>query len=424
MIDRKLKATILQNLTQNKIFTIFGARGSGKTTLLKLIIQDLKKQGKKTLYFNLDKDKNNPIFKNDLEFSLFLKKTIFKKDKTLLYLFLDEAQLIKKPDIFLKNIFTYFKQNIKLIISSSVAWHKLQDQDILQNERLSFFLEPISFLEFVQFKTNHSIPEYYLNNFELLDSFHEIYGLKIQKLFLDFLSYKFQEQNKQLRYSLSFYKQLKNDVQKFTNIENMEGFKNLLHLLNNKTAHLVNKSELSNILDLHFETTQKYLNILEATFLVNYVPPFFGILKKELTKMPKVYPYELPNKNPLFWDKNLSNYKFLDPTLIQNYIYLALKNTYGQDNLYYYQTLSKAKLDFVLLLLNKVVPIEIQFFSKINKKFNPSLKIFNKNYNHSILLNLYYTQQYCKYEPQHNILFLPIYLAEFYNLKNLFQKNV
>ena len=68
-----------------------------------------------------------------------------------------------------------------------------------------------------------------------------------------------------------------------------EGMRRLVVMLAHEHGNLLNQSRLARSLGVATTTVQRYLDILEAAFLVRTVRPFLPNLRKRLTKAPKVY---------------------------------------------------------------------------------------------------------------------------------------
>lgn len=63
----------------------------------------------------------------------------------------------------------------------------------------------------------------------------------------------------------------------------------LLAMLAHAQGGLLNASQFAASLGVNYHTVQRYLNVLESTFLVRKLPPYFRNVGKRLTKSPKVY---------------------------------------------------------------------------------------------------------------------------------------
>jgi len=63
----------------------------------------------------------------------------------------------------------------------------------------------------------------------------------------------------------------------------------ILTMLAHSQGGLLNASQFGNSLGVSYHTVQRYLDILEQSFLVRRLPPYFRNVGKRLTKSPKVY---------------------------------------------------------------------------------------------------------------------------------------
>ncbi len=70
-------------------------------------------------------------------------------------------------------------------------------------------------------------------------------------------------------------------------------FLQLYKLISSQTGNLLNANELSNTLDLSTTAVNRYIHVLEKTFHISELRPFHTNIRKELTKMPKVYIQDL-----------------------------------------------------------------------------------------------------------------------------------
>jgi predicted AAA+ superfamily ATPase len=67
-------------------------------------------------------------------------------------------------------------------------------------------------------------------------------------------------------------------------------------------------NEIANTFDLSLPTVEKYIYIMQKSFHIAIIRPFYKNIKKELTKMPKIYFYDLGFRNSLL--KNFDNINF------------------------------------------------------------------------------------------------------------------
>ena len=140
---------------------------------------------------------------------------------------------------------------------------------------------------------------------------------------------------------------LKRDIDE-SGVNNPDKFYNLLSLLAGQTGNLVNRNELSSTIGIDHKTVDKYLYVLRNCFHIELVKPFYSNLRKELTKMPKVY----------FKDAGLRNValtRFFDfktredqGALLENYVYKRLFDLFDRDAINFWRTSSNKEIDFVI----------------------------------------------------------------------------
>ncbi len=82
---------------------------------------------------------------------------------------------------------------------------------------------------------------------------------------------------------------LTRDVRDIANIEGIAQLPRLLGLLAARSAGLLNTADLANNVNIPYSTLQRYLALLQATFLVRLVQPWSGNFSSRLVKSPKVY---------------------------------------------------------------------------------------------------------------------------------------
>ncbi len=79
------------------------------------------------------------------------------------------------------------------------------------------------------------------------------------------------------------------DVRTISNVVDLITFQRFLALCAGRTAQLLNYSSLASDCGISQPTAKAWLSILEASFLVHRLPPFYANIRKRLVKMPKLY---------------------------------------------------------------------------------------------------------------------------------------
>ncbi len=90
--------------------------------------------------------------------------------------------------------------------------------------------------------------------------------------------------------------------------------------------------------------------VLQKCFQIRLVKPFFSNLRKEISKMPKVFFSDTGMRNVAlnrFFDFNIREDK---GQLLENYVYRRLADKYEPENIRYWRTIDKKEIDFVVAL--------------------------------------------------------------------------
>jgi predicted AAA+ superfamily ATPase len=145
-------------------------------------------------------------------------------------------------------------------------------------------------------------------------------------------------------------------------------------MLTHVHGNLLNVSDLARSLGVSSHTVQHDLDILEATFMIRRLQPFFANVQKRLTKSPKLYirdtgilhllaglraPHELTT-----WPKRGSSFEGL---VIEEIITLAsLRLT--RPEFYFWRTQAGAEVDLLIVQGSSVIPIEIKLSASIDRR--------------------------------------------------------
>lgn len=170
------------------------------------------------------------------------------------------------------------------------------------------------------------------------------------------------------------------DVRQYVRNQDFVGFNKLLKVLSSQIGNMLNINELSNTVQLPYRTCEKYIYLLEQMFIIHLVAPYTSNKRHEITKMKKIYFCDLGLRNIIYNSFNDIDIRIDKGQLFENYVYLELIKSIGNNKIYYYRTKDGTEIDFIVTdsKLN-VIPIEVKY-----KNFNKAKKIralteFSKN---------------------------------------------
>lgn len=352
LLKRNILDSILGNLFFKEFIVITGPRQCGKTCLLRLIENHLQEKGETTVYITME---DPLILKRLNEHPENLFSVIPRQDQKL-FVLIDEIQYLADPTNFLKYNFDLHQDRVKIICTGSSAFYIDQNfKDSLAGRKLIFNLYTLSFDEFIYFKTGNDLLLKDLNEIRRRPEYLSP-KLMILKQYLDeYLIYGgypaivLSESTDRKRMLLAELSQsfLRRDILE-SNVREEEKFYILIRMLAAQTGGILNGNQLSNSLQLSVTAVENYIQILRKTFHIHLVRPFFSNLKKELTKMPKVYFNDLGMRNILLNQFTNPDFRPDRGELIENYIFLRLRDSYSIDQIKYWRTADGNELDFVV----------------------------------------------------------------------------
>ncbi len=373
---RKIADKIIKYLELDEILVLHGARQVGKTYILYWLKNYLKDKKKDIFYIDLEDSRIKKIIDLGInEFIDFLREEghapqINKK----IYVFIDEIQYLKNPSEFLKLVADHHK-NIKLIVSGSSSFEiKNKFKDSLTGRTINFEIFGLSFEEFLLFKKYHynsqeKITEKKQEELKLMYKEYVLFG-SYPKIIL---SGSVEIKEKRLQQIIDTY--IKKDVRELANIDNLESFNKLLEVLAAQSGQLVNIKELANTCKLSKQTIEKYLFILEQTYIIKLLRPYHNNIRSELSKTPKVFFYDT-GLMQMLWLKELQ--REIIGSVFETSVFSELVKKIGQNNIFYWRTKDKKEIDFILKNKNKIIPIEVKLnFERFNSR---TIKYFQDKY--------------------------------------------
>lgn len=373
---RKVVDELIKYLETDDIIVLHGARQVGKTYILYWLREYLEKKGHQSYYLDLEDSRFVKILNLGVkEFIVHLKEEgYWAGDQKKIYVFIDEIQYLKNPSEFLKLIADHHK-NIKLIVSGSSSFEiKSKFKDSLVGRTVNFEIFNLSFEEFLLFKgyyfnKNKTTTEKKNNELKLLFENFVLYGGYPKIALTEEIDLK----GKYLQQIIDTY--VKKDIRDLAQVKDIEKFNKLLEVLTAQSGQLLNIAELSNTCNISKQTVEKYLFILENTYIIKLVRPFHKNIRSELFKTPKIFFYD-SGLVQILWLKELQ--KEIIGSVFETCIYAELVKKYGRESIYYWRTKDKNEIDFIIKDKNKIIPLEVKINFESFKIRN--VKYFMENY--------------------------------------------
>jgi predicted AAA+ superfamily ATPase len=380
IIKRDLFEEIKNHLSAKEISLIIGPRQVGKTTLMLLLKEYLEKKGEKTLFLNLDVEADKQYFVSQ---EALIRKINLEFGKEKGYVFIDEIQRKENAGLFLKGIYD-LNLPYKFIVSGSGSLDlKEKIHESLVGRKRMFELYPISFKEFVNFKTNYRYEE-------SLEEFFEVEKVKTERLLNEYLNFGGyprvvleEKLSEKVRIIDEIYRSyLDKDVSYLIKSEKVDVYSSLIKVLAGQIGRLINYSELSSTLGISLQTLKNYLWYAEKTFIIHRLTPYFRNVRKEITKSPVIYFYDLGLRN---YALGLFGKVEFSPDigfLFQNFVFNIIKEKFRFTgaSVHFWRTKDKAEVDFVIDFGKEIIPIEAKYKKLKEPTVGRSLRSFVEKY--------------------------------------------
>lgn len=185
---------------------------------------------------------------------------------------------------------------------------------------------------------------------------------------------------------------LNKDVRSLSNIRNLLDFQRFMRLLAANVSQVLDMSTYARDLGVSVPTISRWISVLEASYIVFLVPPFYNNLSKRVVKRPKLYFYDNGLVSFLTGIKTWEQYDMgpMAGALFENYIVSEIlkkqKHTVSNANLYFLRTSDKSEIDLIVDSGHEKELIEIKKSSSFNEKMIQPIKRFITNTDKGFLL--------------------------------------
>lgn len=255
MIKREITKELLMLVGEYPVVTILGPRQAGKTTLARAALPDY-------AYSNLEIPEIRQFAENDP------KAYLMQFDGPVV---IDEIQRVPELLSYIQAQVDEEQTNGRFVLTGS---HQLQLREAV-SQSLAGRTAVLNLLPF-------SIAE--LSGASISFDHFEEYA------FRGFLPRIYdQSQRPTTAYSNYYQTYVERDVRQLINLKDLSLFEKLLKLLAGRVGQLIDYSSLANDVGVDAKTIRNWLSILEASFLIFKLPPYFENFGKRVIKAPKYY---------------------------------------------------------------------------------------------------------------------------------------
>lgn len=343
-INREIEQVINEATEYYSVIFVTGPRQSGKSTLLWHLFQNFKEYSMKEVHVR-EFALNDPVS--------FLQQTSEG-------MFIDEIQ--KAPILmeYIQGIVDHHPER-KFLLTGSSNFELMRDlSESLAGRAGVFELLPMSLSETVAQREGKSLDQQLFNGLYPAVSA----GKNTARFF----------------YPSYVKTYLEKDVRDLLNIQNQMQFLRFMKLCAARIGSLFNASELAAEVGVDSKTITRWLLVLQASYLVTLLPPYYENISKRLVKSPKIYfndtglaCYLLDIESP----RQLERDK-MRGALFENMIVMeVIKHRFNQgkeDGVFFYRDSNQNEVDILLKQEGEITAIEVKSSMTYHPSFEKTLR--------------------------------------------------
>jgi len=349
MVPRSITNILQTSAQKYPIVTLTGPRQSGKTTLVRKIFSDKP-------YVNLEKPDTRDFAINDP--NRFLKQ--FPNGAII-----DEFQNVPLLASYLQVIVDEKPTNNQFILTGS------QQLEMMNNisQSLAGRTSILKLLPFSIKETTIGFNDFTIDELLFKGFYPRLHQNQIQPTHF---------------YSDYLQTYVERDIRKILQIRNLSLFEKFIKLCAGRTGQLLNLNSLAADTGINHNTAREWLSILEASFIIHLVQPWFKNIGKRLVKSPKLYFIDTGFVSYLLGIEN-SKQLFSHPLRGQLFENLAIIETLKHYHnkgyrhpFYFYRDNNGVEIDLLIPKADKLLPIEIKSAETISSNMFRNLKLIKK----------------------------------------------
>lgn len=400
LFQRFLMEDLKKYIDRREIFAIKGPRQSGKTTILKMLrdflIEEKAVNPDNIIFITFEDREILEKFSEDAK--RYIQSFILDASKKY-YFLIDEFQYLNDGGQKLKLLYDLFENTKFIVTGSSSLELKSQTGKFLVGRIFSFNLMPLSFAEFLKglderifkvWEEQNKLIKNFISNGKVFARQADIFISDINKYYIEYLIWggypavaaSRDNETKKVVLKNIFDTYITKDIIDFLRMENSFEFARFFKILAAQIGNLTNFDHLALEMKSYHKEIKRFFAILEETYIVSLLRPYYKNLTTELKKNPKIYFFDLGIRNYAISDFSDIGTRPDMGAVAENCVLNQLKINLSDDmKINFWRTLAKAEVDFILSAGTKVVPLEVKYSAFKEPKIEKSFRSFLASYN-------------------------------------------
>lgn len=348
-INRDIQPEIRDALKNYPIVVITGARQTGKTTLSKIIADKA--------YFNMESPDIRNLAIEDPR--LFLSKIPGNG------VIIDEFQRVPELASYLQEIVDRKQKNGMFILTGSNNFLLMEKiSQSLAGRAAILKLMPFSYNEITTIKTNYTSNELIYKGF-----YPAIHAKNL---------------NPTKAYANYYQTYMERDVRQLINLKDVHLFQRFIRLCAGRTGQLLKPEQLAGETGVSSSTIKSWISVLEASYILYLLPPWYENIKKRIVKSQKLYFHDIGLASYLLGIEDISHIEThpLRGALFENMVineYLKYRFNHGlTNNAFFYRDNHQNEIDLVIKSGNNYTLVEIKSAQTYHTNFRKKLDWLEK----------------------------------------------
>lgn len=366
-IYRSITKNVEHDLFTGKVVIIAGARQVGKTTLVTELLNSF--DNTRVIKFNGDNSTDRIKLENrDLD---SLVNLIGDADLIIV----DEAQKVSTIGNTLKLLVDHYGDAKQIVATGSSSLNLLTNTQ-----------EPLTGRKYVYELFGLSLNEI-LSHSNKLEVERQLPDLLVYGTYPAVYTSSGAERERILKELTSSY--LYQDILELEQVRNPSVLDKLLAAIALQLGSLVSLNELSQMTGLDLKTVERYIDLLEKNYVIFRLPPFYSNERKSLSKLNKIYFYDLGIRNALINNFNNLELRSDVGALWENFLVIERLKLRKYDRIsasqFFWRTYDGAEIDLVEQREGKLFGYEFKWKKERTSPTswldypNASLEVINKD---------------------------------------------
>jgi hypothetical protein len=216
-----------------------------------------------------------------------------------------------------------------------------------------------------------------------------------QLIFMGSLPAVYSEGRQPARVYRNYYETyVERDVRQLINVKDISLFRKFMKLCAGRIGQILNASQLANETGVAVNTIKAWISVLETSFIIYLLPPWYDNISKRLVKSPKMYFYDVGVATYLLGIKSVEQVE-RDPlrgglfeNMVINEIIRKFYNSGQEAEVFFYRDKHGNEVDALVKSGQDIIPVEIKSSETFHSEFLKNLKHFQAIYPERILKSI------------------------------------